>query len=94
MRRLIKRWLANWILTDRDRLQVERQGHGQPWIRSWLRREFWEPARRELLGLYPPGHPYYQENPIVRFYPMVMTVLVVGAIVVSVIAGVLRWLVR
>lgn len=94
MRRQVRSWLANWLLTERERGRINRQGFGQPFFRDWFRREFWEPATRELFGLYPPGHPYYQGNPILRFYPLCMTLLLVAAVAGRAIARILRWVVR
>jgi hypothetical protein len=88
MKEWIRRRMAGLLLSDRDRRLIGVKNLGQPWIRAWFRREWWDPARRDLMGAYPPGHRYYQENPIIRFYPLAMTVLFGGPFVVRFI----KWL--
>jgi hypothetical protein len=57
------------------------------WSPSRFRRDFWEPAWRDLLGDYPRGHPYHQDNPLIRYYALAVTIFVVAVIVVSLLFG-------
>jgi hypothetical protein len=42
---------------------------------NW-RRE-WQDVRWTFLG-YPPGHRWHEANPLLRYYPLAVTSLVVG----------------
>ena len=97
MRRLIRRWVADNLMRHAPKGESQHaarraaaSGYTEPLVRAYLRREWVQPVGRELLGRYPPGHPYHQDNPILRFYPLAMTALFVGMIVVSVILATLR----
>lgn len=97
MRRLIRQLVADNLMryapTGESQQAARRaaaSGYAQPLVRAYLRREWCQPLVRELLGRYPPGHPYHQDNPILRFYPLAMTTLFVGMIVVSVVLAILR----
>jgi hypothetical protein len=50
--------------------------------------ELWEPAKMDLLGRYPRGHPYHQNNLVLRFFPLVMTIILLGLVAI----GFFRWL--
>lgn len=74
---------ADQFLSSHERWDAERAGFRQPLIRAWLARELWEPFMTEMLGRYPPGHRYHQDNPLLRYYPAAMTLLFVGGLVVG-----------
>lgn len=78
MTRFIRQWFANKVLSFDEYAVARNQGFREPLVRHWLRREIWEPMKDELLGRYPPGHPYHQENPLIRYYPLTMTVAFIG----------------
>lgn len=87
MRRWLRSWLADRLLSRHEREQAERTGFRDPWIRGWFVREWWEPCVREMLGRYPRGHPYHQDNPLIRYYPLAMTALFVAGLIWQYVAG-------
>lgn len=87
MRRWLRSWFANSFLTYHERREAERGRFGCPLIRPWLFREIWEPLLCELLGRYPPGHRYYRENPLLRYYPGIITVLAIAAFIMGFLRG-------
>lgn len=45
--------------------------------------EISEPLLRELLGRYPPRHPYHQTNPILRYYPGIMAIATLAVLIMG-----------
>jgi hypothetical protein len=80
MRLHIRRLLAQLLLSESEQLVREGDNYAEPWIRAWFRSELWEPLVCELLGRYPIGHRYHQRNPIIRYYPIVVTVVFLSVI--------------
>lgn len=87
MRRWLRSRFADTFLSYDERRTAERQHFGVPLIRRWLVREIWEPLLCELLGRYPQGHRYYQENPLLRYYPAIATVLAIAVLIMGFLRG-------
>lgn len=83
MRRWLRSRFADRLLTYHERQEAERHEFRVPVIRPWLLQEIWQPLLRDLLGGYPPGHRYYQANPIIRYYAGVMVILTLASLIMG-----------